>query len=169
MIFYMLIISIISLYIFFIIYIYFLNKKIQKLENKIKNNFTKRNNLIPSLFESTKYSLNKHEYIFENIIKLRNNEYNQIEYKKDLDEMIFNESQIHNEFNFIIRICNTNNKLNENEKYLYIKELIYNISNDIWNNVWIYKKIVKKYNHIIDIKNITIIWLFIPINKIIEI
>jgi hypothetical protein len=36
----------------------------------------------------------------------------------------------------------------------------------IWNKIITYKKIVNKFNNLVTIKNITIIWLFIPIKKI---
>jgi hypothetical protein len=35
----------------------------------------------------------------------------------------------------------------------------------LWENIKLYKNIIKQYNKLIWIKNLTIIWLFIPIQK----
>lgn len=54
----------------------------------------------------------------------------------------------------------------KNHKFLYIREYIIDLSSDIWQKLDLYKKIVKKYNNFINIKNLTIIGIFIPIWKI---
>lgn len=156
-------------YILYIIFLYLLKSKINKLENKIKKSFNKRTNLITSLFEVTKWILNKHDDIFKDILALRIKEFNQIEYEKNIQEIFYNESKIHFELNFIFRICISNKKLEKNWNFLYIKDLIFWKSEEIWKSIQLYKNIIKKYNKFIYIKNLSIIWLLIPINYITEI
>jgi hypothetical protein len=50
-------------------------------------------------------------------------------------------------------------------KFLYLKDLVLDKSSKIWTHISLYKKIIDKYNFLINFKNITIIWLIFPIEK----
>ncbi len=159
------IITIIILLIIFLIFIYLLNKKIDLLESKIINIFSKRTDTISALYEITKGQLTKHDEIFKDIIYLKKEEFYKIDNNKDLFNILETENLIHKELNFILRIIKTNRKLAKNNKFLYINEIIINKSFEIWNTIDFYRQIIKKFNNLITIKNLTIIWLFIPIYK----
>jgi len=150
---------------FFYIFLAFMAYKIWMLEKRIITIFKKRTWIIPSLFELTKNELNKHDEIFKDIIWYKKIEFSQINYDEKLINIIKNEQLIHNELNFIFKVCNKNKKLQKEAKFLYIKDLLVNQSYELSNFIKIYRKISKTYNKYIFIKNLTLIWLFIPIIK----
>lgn len=152
-------------YILFILFILLLKNKINKFEKKIIYMFEIKNNQIPSIYEISKKYLNRHEDIFKDIIYLKKINFSENSFCRTLLERTYNYKRIHNEMNFIFKVCNKNWKINKDFKYLYEKEKIINISHNIWKNIEIYKNIIKKYNKYITIKNITVIWLLIPIYK----
>jgi len=162
---YYIIITIIILLIIFLIFIYLLNKKIDLLELKIIKLFSKRTDNIPALYEITKDYLVKHDKIFKDIISLRKDEFYKINSRQNLFNILETENLIHKELNFILRIIKTNKKIFKNNKYLYLNEIIINESFQIGEIVDFYKKIIKKFNKLIIIKNLTILWLLIPIYK----
>jgi len=139
--------------------------KIWKLENKIIKIFKKRTSIIPSLFELTKDTLNKHNDIFKDILLYKKVEFSQINYNEKLINVIKNEQLIHNELNFIFKTCNKHHELLKEAKFLYVKDLLINQSQELWNFVKLYRKVSKSYNKYLFIKNVTIIWLLIPLNK----
>ncbi len=151
------------------IFLYFFLIKIKKLEEKIKKSFFYRSDNIPSLYEVTKNFLVKHNEVFENILKLRKIEFSQKSQDFDLFWILKNESLIHKELNFILKICKNNKELIKNNKFLYTREIIIDNSYEIWNLIELYKNIVKKFNKLIFIKNLTLIWFLIPIYKKTEI
>lgn len=155
-------ISLISLY----IYIFILKFKIKKLEIKIRKSLNTRTNLIPIIFEVTKWLLNKHDEIFKEVIKLRKMEFVSINMEDDLENILNIESLIHHELNFIFKICDKNKDLEKNEKFLYVKELLSDKNLEISENIEIHKKASIIYNNFINIKNITWFWILIPLYKI---
>ena len=155
--------------IIFYILIFLLKIKIEKLEKKIINLFNEKNSFIPSIYEISKWVFMKHEEIFIEILKLKKINFLENNNNNKLFEIIKTQILIHNELNFIFKIFNKYPKLNKNEKFLYINDLIIENNLTLSNRLNIYKKIVKKYNNLINIKNITIIWLLIPLNKKINI
>ena len=165
------ILFIIFLFIFslFILFLYLLKIKILKLENKIIYLFKEKTNQIPSIYEITKDYLNKHEEIFQEILILKKKDYSENTYYNTLIEKTNTYKLIHNELDFIFRVCNTNPKIEKDPKFNLIKNNILNKSSEIWDNLVLYKSIVRKYNNLIKLKNFTIIWLIIPINSIISI
>jgi len=66
------------------VFLFFLEKKIDALEEKIKQQFEARNNLIPAIYEVTKGFLNKHTEIFTEIIKLRKRSFTQNSFNQAL-------------------------------------------------------------------------------------
>lgn len=161
---------IISLLIAFYTFLLALNNKVHKLEILIKDLLKQRTDLIPALFEITKNYLTKHNEIYDEILRLRKLEFS-LEDNEDVTfvEILKNERFIHHEMNFIYNVCLKNKKLEQFWRFQYIKELTINRSYTIWEKVETYRKIVDTLNNLITIKNYTIIWLFLPLNKRIEI
>ncbi|PID87664.1 hypothetical protein CSB07_00230 [Candidatus Gracilibacteria bacterium] len=145
------------------IFIIILKNKIDSLESYIKNLFNIRTNIIPSLFEVSRSSLIRHEEIFREIIKLRKISFSERSLGRSLSEMIGTEQLIHNELNFIFKVCNRHKKLLINGKFIYLRDLVISSSSNIGDYLKLYKNIVKKYNLLIRIKNYSIIGLLIPI------
>jgi len=166
---YYLIWSLAIIFLLFLIFIFLLKIRIELLEAKILKQFKEKNNQIPSIFEITKKYLNKHNEIFKESIKLKKQDFSENNFYNTLIRKMHTNKLIHNELNFIFRICSKNHKLNQDWKFLYIKDIIMNSSVDISENIEKYKNIIKKYNNIITLKNITIIWLFFPIKRKINI
>ncbi len=157
------IIWIIILIVIFNIFLILFDKKLKILEKQIILLFEKRTNLVPSLYEITKIYLNKHDEVFKEIIKLRKIEFNN--YNETFIEKIHNETLIHHELNFIFKVANKHQKIQKDEKFLLIRDLFLENSFNIWKKVELYKNIIKKLNKMILLKNLTIIWLFINIEK----
>lgn len=160
----------ISLLVVFYIFLLALNIKIHALENLIKDLLKQRTDLIPSLYEITKDFLTKHNEIYDEVLRLRKIEFS-LNDNEDATfvEILKNERYIHHEMNFIFNICLKNKKLEKSWKFQYIKELTINRSYLIWEKVEKYRKIVDTLNNLITIKNYTVIWLLLPLNKRIEI
>ncbi len=152
-------------YIIFMIFIILIKIKIEKLEKKILYIFNEKNNQIPSIYEVTKDYLNKHNEIFNELIILKKKDFSENTINTKLTEKTNTYKLIHNELNFIFKVCNKHPKINKNHNFLYVKDIIIEISFDLWKRLELYKKIVKKFNNLIFIKNITIIWLLFPIEK----
>ncbi len=156
---------IIAFLIFYYIFLKFYEYKINQIENKIKNLFLERSSLIPSVFEVSKTFLTKHNEIFNEILNLKKIEFAQSNNNLSLFEMMNNNSLIHHEINFIFRISNKHPQLIKQAEFIYLRNFIIKKSNLIWKNLLIYKKTSKNLNQLIFYKNITIIWLLLPINK----
>ncbi len=163
------ILYIIILIIFIIIWIsynlflYTYSKKLDLLEQIIIQRFEKRANLIPSLYQITKNYLNKHDLVFEEIMKLR-----KIQLNTFWEEFLLhlnNEVKIHSELNFIFKLSNDNQKLQKNYKFLLLKDLFLEQSLKIWEKVKLYRLIIKKFNKLLKYKKFTIIWFFFDIKE----
>lgn len=149
--------------ILFNVFLITFDKKLKILEKQIILLFEKRTNLVPSLFEITKNYLNKHDEVFKEIIKLRKIEFSN--YNESFLEKIHNETLIHHELNFIFKVANKHQKIQKDEKFLLIRDLFLENSHNIWKKVELYKNIIKKLNKMLFLKNLTIIWLLIKIEK----
>lgn len=161
---YYILLSIFIFYLFFIVFLYLLNFKINKLENIILIQFKEKNNQIPSLYEITKKYFIKHDKIFKEILLLRKKDFSENSIYLKLIQKSKTNKLIHNELNFIFRVCFKYPKILKDWKYLYLNEIIIKENTKISENIKLYKLIIKKYNNLIFIKNITIIWLLFPIN-----
>ena len=139
--------------------------KLDRFEKEINNVFRQRNNLIPSIFEVSKNKVVKHNEIFAETLKLRKVDFVENSLWIPLPDIIRTQTLIHNELNFIFRICNKHNKLLKEGTFIYIRDLIIDKSFDIWSKLELYKKIVRQYNKLITIKQISVIWLLIPLHK----
>jgi hypothetical protein len=152
-------------FVWFLIFILILKNKIELLEDKIEQTFQSKNNLIPALFEVTKKDLIKHNQIFHELIKLKKTDFSEQSVYSNIHQTIYTQQKIHKELDFIFRVCHKHKKLIKDYKFYYIKELLFHRVSKLWESIALYKKIIKKYNKLITIKNLTIIWLFIPIQK----
>jgi hypothetical protein len=157
--------TIITLLVIFYIYLKILESTLQKEENTIKNLFLKRTALIPSIFEITKKHLNKHDEIFNEILKLRKKEFSEMWLELPLYAILETKKEIHHEINFIFRISNTQMKLIREWKFIYLRELIIKESLHIWDAIEKYKISIAQINKLIDFKNYTLIWYFLPMRK----
>jgi hypothetical protein len=154
-----------TIFIVFYILILNINIKINKIESRIQKLLKNRADLIPWLYEISKKYLVKHKNIFDEVLKLRKIQFSLNDYNASFIEFIKNEMAINHEIRFIYSICAKNKKLNSIEEFNYIKNLIIERNKIIWNNIENYKKYIDFYNKIIMIKNNTIIWLLLPVNK----
>lgn len=164
--FYEILIVLIIIFLIFLIFLSLLKIKIQKLEKKILVQFKEKNNQIPSIYEITKPYLNKHEEVFKEILTLKKKEFYENSFYTSLLEKTKTYKLIHNELDFIFRVCNKHPKIHKNAKFLFVKDIILEKSTQLWDNLILYKNIIKKFNKMIVIKNMTIIWLLIPIEQI---
>ena len=131
----------------FIFFLYLLEKKINQLEKNILQKFKEKNNQIPSIYEVTKEYLIKHDKIFEEILILKKKDFSENKFYKNLSEKSITYKLIHNELNFIFKVCNKHHKLNKNPKFLFIKDNIIEKSNELWNKLVFYKKMVTIFNY----------------------
>lgn len=153
----------------FNVFVFLLWKKIVKLEEKIIEKLIQRSSLIPSFYDITKPHLVRHDSIFKEIIHLRNIEFFECWNNIDFFKIIETEYKIHNELNFIIKLCSKHQKLLKNWNFILLKDILIDVSYDIWENVALHKNISKKYNTYVFIDKLFLVWLFIPLEKITEI
>lgn len=157
---------IIFCFLIFYVFIFILKHKINLLEKKIISLFSKRNNLIASIYEITKNDFIRHDEIFKEILRLKRISFLETKINSDIQSIIYTQKLIHNELDFIFNITDKHPKLSKNFKFLYIKDILIEQSDQIWKKLDIYKNIILKYNYLIFIKNITILWLLIPFKKL---
>lgn len=151
--------------IFLLIFLKLLEVKIWFLEKKIINTFKKRTNLIPSFYEISKKYIEKENEVFEEIIYLRKIEFYNVVNKINFKEFIENEKKIHYEIEFLFKVFDKKPKLQKEAKFLYLKDLLLDKTDEIWNFISLYKKIVYKYNKLLALKNLSIFWLLFIFDK----
>ncbi len=140
----------------YFIRLYFINLNLKKQEAQIVSLFNQRVNMIPALYEVTKSYFNKHNEIFEEILKLRKQELYKFyiqEYTDNIEneflKLVHLEEKIHREFNFIFKVSNIHQKLQKQWNFIYLRDLIINKSLEIWENFANYKMKVKLYNKLV--------------------
>jgi len=158
------------LMIIFIFYVYlsYIKRKINSLEEKIQRQFLERTDLIPWLYEVSREHLTKHNEIFDEILELRKKEFAESTKYNNLHIVIKTKKIIHHEINFLFRIFNKHNGLIKEWKFIYLRNLIIKKSFDISKDLEKYKILVKQLNKLINIKNYTILWLIFPLRKKVE-
>jgi len=156
---------IVIFFLIFFIFLFFFERKIHKLENKIEKIFQSKNNLIPALFEITRNHLVKHDEIFHELLVLKKLNFSEHNFYENIYKTIHTQQHIHREMDFIFRVCQKHQKLVKDHKFYYIKELLFDRINSLWKSMILYKKMIKKYNFYLKLKNITIIGLFVPMAK----
>jgi hypothetical protein len=111
--------------------LYLLKIKIEKFEYNILQLFKEKNNQIPSIFEVTKNYLNKHNEIFNELLNLKKIDFSENSFYTKLTDKTNTYKKIHNELNFIFKVCNKHPKLNKNHNFLYIREVIIDKSSEL--------------------------------------
>lgn len=158
-------IFIISLLLFCIlilnIFVYFLWIKLDSLEENIIVLFKKRNNQVVSIFQVSKLYLGKTDEIFKEFFDLKRKDFWENSFNTNLNNKLNTYKKIHNEINFVFKVCEKNNKMLLNPIFLYLKDSILDKSNEIWKNMSLFNKIKKEYNLYKKISKFTIIWLII--------
>lgn len=149
----------------FYTFVYMVHVKLEKLEKRIKQLFVSRSDAIPGVFEISKKYLTRHGEIFKESIRLRKTELALNNSNTKFYKIIETEWLLHHELNFIFKACNKHPSLIQDAKFNYIKEVIVDKSGEIWKKMGLYKEISKKLNKLIQIKNWTLLWLFLPIEK----
>ncbi len=148
--------TIIILIIVFIIRIHFIRKNLNKIEQIITKTFNARTNMIPAIFEVTKWTFSKHDEVFKEILKYRKQElykYYIKEYTDNIEnefvKLIHIEELIHHELNFIFKVANKHPKLAKKWNFIYLRDLLIKKSYDLWILLEDYKNKVKLYNKIV--------------------
>lgn len=149
-------------------FLYLFYTKLNELEFKIMNNFSKRTNIIPALFEITRDVIVKHDQVFDKSLSLRKEEFAKMAVSEPLFRYMDLEVHLHKELNFIYKVCNKHPKMMKNGKFVYLRWLLIDRSSEIGTHLERYKKFVKKYNFLVLIKDLTIIGFFVPMRKKIE-
>ncbi len=150
-----------TIIVIFNIFVYILWKKVSKLEYNIIRLFKKRNNQVVSIYQITKWYLSRIDEIYKEFFDLKRKDFWENSFNIWLNDKIITYKKIHNEIDFIFKVCEQNKKIYLNAKYLYFKDSILDKSNEIWNKLEIYNKIKKEYQVYKKISNLTILWLFI--------
>jgi hypothetical protein len=88
-----------------------LENKINLLEYKIKENFKKRSNLIPALFEMSKHYIEKETEVFSETNYLRKIEFYNIQNNSSFSEFLNNEKKIHYEIEFLFKVFDKKPKM----------------------------------------------------------
>ncbi len=151
--------------IWYFLFLYLFHLKLIKLGKNIDILFHKKSQIIPALYEISQHYIVKPEEIFSEILRLRLTLFNQRKFLDNFYDTIDLQQKIHKELDFIFRVSSKHPKLIKNYKFYYIKEVIFSLSQDLWENVKLYKFMSKKYNQLRFFKIFTIVWIFIPIQK----
>lgn len=165
-----------SPFLFFIIFLFFclvlgyitlylFDWKISQKEARIIALFQKRNDTIPALYEIEKAYFPQFQEIFQEILELRKQEFHISEITKKLETFIELEKKMHHELNFIFQISNKNPRLLREKRFLYLRDIILDISLSLSREIQIYRKIIYYYNKGISYKNRSVIGYFLPFEK----
>jgi len=145
--------------------LYILSYKIHRFEQKIISIFISRSDIFPSLYEVCRGTVSRQDEIFYEAMELRKKEFIMTWVSTNLEAFLELESKFHHEINFIFQVCNKNPELLSNKKFLYIRDVVINRSQEISKMMKNYKKIIEIYNKIIKIKNYTLIGFILPFSK----
>ncbi len=140
--------------------IYLSSKRLKNKEAFIIELFFNKLNKFPALIEIMKKYVSNLD-IFEEMIYLHKL---WIIYNiKSVYDLLDLNNRINKEFNFFIQIASKTNKLYKNWNFTYIRNYIVFYESQIESNIKEYNLEISKYNKLIQLKNTSIIWLFIPI------
>lgn len=149
----------------YFLFLYLFHRKLIELWDKIDVLFHKKSQIIPALYEITQWYIVKPEEIFAEILRLRLEIFSKRKFLQHFYDTIWLQQKIHKELDFIFRVASKHPKLIKDYKFYYIKETIFTLSEELAENVKLYKIMSKKYNSLRLFKYITIVWIFIPIEK----
>jgi len=145
--------------------VYLFHSKLNNLEWKILNSFSRRTNILPGLFEITRDIIVKHDQVFAQSLTLRKEEFAKMAISDPLFKFMDLEVDLHKEINFIYKVCSKHPKMMKNVKFIYLRGLLIDRSSEIGTQLERYKKFVKTFNKLVTLKNITLIGMLVPISK----
>lgn len=158
------IIIVIVISIFIVLYCFFVilyRLKLNKLEDLLKKDFKKRNYKVVSLYYISENFLNKHKEIFSEYINLKEKDFYENTLNFEFENKLSTYKKLHNEINFIFKLCEMNQKISVDKRYNYIKEEILKESYKIWEKYELYKKIIIKYRLHHKISKFFLVWFFL--------
>lgn len=136
--------------------------KIEEIEEQIIDQFFAKINKIPALVEIMKKYIKKDD-IYEDIIYLHKL---WIIYNVDGIYSILNLNfRTYKELQFLIKLSQRIPEITKNWNFLYIKNYISFHEKDIEKEIWIINIEFAKYNKLITLKNLSVIWLLYPLEK----
>ena len=156
-------IILICVYLSMMVFIFLLWKKIHLLEQKIHTLFQQRIDYIPSLYEVSKEDIQKQDEIFKEILLLRKKNFWNPLLSEIFLENIHTQTHIHNELNFIFKVCNNHKRLTRKWNFIYLRDLVIEKSYQISQMIELHTMIISQYNTLIRIKNFTIIGYLFPL------
>ena len=141
---------IIAIIILLIVYIFVLYNSFISLDNKVKEAFStmdvylkKRWDLIPNLVETVKGYASHEQETFNEVIKLRNNNYESM----SNEEKIITNEEVNTKIDRIIVLKEAYPELKANENFKNLSEELKKIEDDIANSRKYYNAVVRVYNN----------------------
>jgi hypothetical protein len=148
---------IIVLIVMFNLFVFFMWKKIIKLEGIVIDMFKSRNNQIVWIYQVAKDDLIKWNEIFKEFFELKRRDFWEDSFNTRLEYKLLTYKKIHNEINFIFKTCEKHRNIQINPIFLYLKDLVYDKSREIWGKMSLYENIIEKYNNYKFISHITLV------------
>lgn len=149
----------------YFLFLYLFHLKLKKLWDKIDVLFHKKSQIIPALYEISRNYIIKPDEIFSEILALRLEIFTKRKFLQHFYETISIQQKIHKELDFIFRVASKHPKLIKDYKFYYLKETIFQLSEELWDNIQLYKNMSKKFNKLRLLKYFTLIGIFIPVQK----
>lgn len=138
------------------------SKKIDIKESYIIDLFFSKVNKIPAFIEIMKQYTNYPD-IFEDIIYLH--KLSIIYNIKSIYDILELNQRINRELQFLSKLGLKINNLNKDWNYIYIKNYLWFYDNDIEKEISKISDDFESFNRLIALKNISILWFLIPIDK----
>ena len=147
------------------VFFYFFSHKIREREIEIISLFRSRSDIIPAIYESSKFHITQHNEIFQEILTLRKKEFSLMTVSHSIESFIELQWKMHHEINFIFQVCNKNPQLIKSGDFLYTRDIMMQKSNILSKEIKKYRRIIEIYNMCINYKNYSLIWLTLPFFK----
>lgn len=139
-----------------------ISKKIAIKEEKIIELFYSKVNKIPAVVEIMK-RYTKHPSVFEDIIYFHKMWI--ITNIWSIYDLLDLNHRIHREFQFLMKLSTKINTLHKDWNFLYIRNYVIFYEHTLEKEISYINDLFQKQNHLVNLKNISIIWLLIPIDK----
>lgn len=149
-------------FIAFFFQIIFLRKAIERREEKIITLYKEKVDKIPAFIEiMSKYTAYKD--IFLEITHLHKMAI--ISNIGSIYDLLENNSRIHREFLFLMKVSAKMEKLHRNGNFLYIRDFIIFYENTLAKELLFLESDIERYNRLLQKKDLTIVGLFFPFKK----
>jgi hypothetical protein len=119
--------------------------------------FKRRNSQMVWIYQTVRDDLVKWDEIFKEFFELKRREFWENGFDINLENKLLTYKKIHNEINFIFKTCEKRRSIQINPIYSYLKDLVYDKSEQIWNRMYLYEEIKKKYDNYKFFSHITLI------------